>query len=127
MAGSTFGGLDDLLGLGALAPPAQHVTSVKAVPLQDPAVLLRALALKDKGVLWEDRHLQLGVTADFIQHTGHIGLFLGNKHTAPLTRLRADVHGVDRREASRERERQGHARRIRAQPQGPDVLLRPRL
>ena len=94
-AGSTFGGLDDLLGLGAPAPPAQHVTSVKAVPLQDPAVLLRALALKDKGVLWEDRHLQLGVTADFIQHTGHIGLFLGNKHTAPLTRLRADVHGVD--------------------------------
>ena len=99
VAGSTFGGLDDLLGFGAPtgqpAPPAQHITSAKAVPLQDPAVLLRALALKDKGVVWEDSHLQLGFTGEFSQHTGRIGLFLGNKHAAPLIRLRADLHGVD--------------------------------
>jgi AP-2 complex subunit alpha len=96
MVGNTLGGLDDLLGLGPSqpAPPAQHITA-RAVPLQDPAVLLRALALKDKGVLWEDNHLQIGFTGDFSQHTGRIGLFLGNKHTAPLTRLRADLHGVD--------------------------------
>ena len=91
-------GLDDLLGgLGvATAPPTRAAAMIAAAavpvaPLQEPGVWFRKLAAADSGVLYENPHLQLGVKCEWSGHAGRVALFLGNKHSAPLSALRAEL------------------------------------
>jgi len=87
--------LDMFFGGGASTsraePPPRQLASV---PLQDPQLWLRKLAVADSGVLYEDAHVQLGVKAEWRSWAGRATLFLGNKHTSPLVQLRAELTQV---------------------------------
>ena len=52
------------------------------------------LCLSDKGVLYQDQFLQIGVKADYHKSQGGIMLFLGNKHTADLSGIVLSVPPV---------------------------------
>ena len=43
------------------------------------------LCLSNKGILYQDQFLQIGVKADYRRHEGRVTFFLGNKHTGDLT------------------------------------------
>jgi len=45
------------------------------------------LCVSNKGVLYQDQYLQIGVKADYQKAQGRIMLFLGNKHTAELSNV----------------------------------------
>eukprot|EP00850_Spirogloea_muscicola_P012756 SM000084S23092 [mRNA] locus=s84:17407:23674:+ [translate_table: standard] len=50
-----------------------------------------ALVMKDSGVLYEDAFIQIGVKAEWRGPDGRLMLYLGNKHTAGLTDVRATL------------------------------------
>jgi hypothetical protein len=62
-----------------------------AAPLVEPvgsvAEWFQKLCQADSGVLYEDPFLQIGVKQQYAGPQGRLLLFLGNKHTAPLTAL----------------------------------------
>jgi hypothetical protein len=64
---------------GGAAPPVEPVGSV--------AEWFQKLCQADSGVLYEDAFLQIGVKQQYAGPQGRLLLFLGNKHTAPLTAL----------------------------------------
>ncbi len=43
------------------------------------------LCLSNKGILYQDQFLQIGVKADYRRHEGRVTFFFGNKHTGDLT------------------------------------------
>eukprot|EP00762_Andalucia_godoyi_P001586 ANDGO_00198.mRNA.1 AP-2 complex subunit alpha-1 len=55
----------------------------------------RNLAIQDRGVLFEDERVQVGCVAQFAGAAAQVGLFFGNKASAPLTQLSIQVHSSD--------------------------------
>ena len=71
---------------GAAAPPPEPAASV--VPGLEPArptgsvdTWLSSLLVKDRGILYEDQYLQIGVQSRYARTVGQVILFLGNKNS----------------------------------------------
>ena len=90
-----LGAVHDLLGNGAAvevsdpfasAPPASAGPgSLEVRPVGGTLDgWLSKLYVADKGILYQDQHLQIGVKSDFRQNQGRLVLFFGNKHSGPL-------------------------------------------
>ncbi|KAL4561354.1 hypothetical protein LXL04_033519 [Taraxacum kok-saghyz] len=61
-------------------------------PTIDIAEKFNALCLKDKGLLYEDPYIQIGITTQWKNHQGHLVLFLGNKNArVPLESIQAVI------------------------------------
>ena len=53
---------------------------------------LKKLCVSDKGILYQDQCLQIGVKAEYRQAQGRVMLFFGNKHSAALEGCRCAVN-----------------------------------
>lgn len=60
-------------------------------PLGNVSEWFKELTLKDSGVLYEDPYVQIGLKAEWRNAQGRIVLFVGNKHTGPLTNVKSSV------------------------------------
>ncbi|KAG0627347.1 hypothetical protein M758_2G193500 [Ceratodon purpureus] len=96
----------DLLALEAppSAPPAAAIAPgdtlalalldeapTQVQPLRNVAEWFKELSMKDSGVLYEDPYVQIGLKAEWRNAQGRMVLFVGNKHTGPLTNLRSSI------------------------------------
>eukprot|EP00955_Chlamydomonas_euryale_P075885 362479-Chlamydomonas_euryale.AAC.1 len=89
-------GFDDPFEGSAFAPPPPPPARVFAPVVVDGDLTARLTALmyRDRGVLYEDQYLQVGLMSSFPpgSHTGTLTLFLGNKVAdAPLTNVSLEL------------------------------------
>eukprot|EP00803_Ostreobium_quekettii_P002464 evm.model.scf_1061.2 EVM.evm.TU.scf_1061.2 scf_1061:6281-18352(+) len=66
-------------GVGALPPGVQVLGDIEQ--------WYRALTVKDKGILYEDTYLQIGVQTQYKSGSGVVNLFFGNKSESTMERL----------------------------------------
>ncbi|GBG79355.1 hypothetical protein CBR_g29503 [Chara braunii] len=88
----------------AVAPAAPAPVDPFALAIYEPpqpvqptgsiAEWFRKLSVGPNGILYEDPFLQIGVKSDYRAHQGKMALFLGNKHTGPLTNIQLVVGQV---------------------------------
>lgn len=60
-------------------------------PLRNVSEWFKELSIKDSGVLYEDPFVQIGLKAEWRNAQGRMVLFVGNKHTGPLTNVRSSI------------------------------------
>ncbi|XP_024401232.1 AP-2 complex subunit alpha-2 isoform X2 [Physcomitrium patens] len=75
----------------ALALALYDGPSTKVQPIGSVEDWFNALVIKDSGILYEDPFVQIGIKSDWRGIQGRLVLFLGNKHNASLTNVRAVV------------------------------------
>ena len=113
-AGAASGGdaLEELMGLGGGAAASGNGNGAAAadpfaagaglgdgaaggvLPIGDVSEWYRKLTLSDSGVLYEDPYVQVGVKMQVQHNLARLNLFLGNKHSAPLTDAKLSVEQV---------------------------------
>jgi AP-2 complex subunit alpha len=92
-ASDPFGGFSDLIVGGEEAAGGSQPGGGLKPRLVDGTVegWYSKLCLSDKGILYQDQFLQIGVKADFQKAQGRIMLFLGNKHTEGLSNITVSI------------------------------------
>jgi len=81
-----FGGFSDLIvgGSGEEASGSKVQPQLMGGTVED---WYAKLCVADKGILYQDQFLQIGIKAEFQKSQGRVMLFLGNKHTGDLTNV----------------------------------------
>ncbi|KAG2494582.1 hypothetical protein HYH03_007348 [Edaphochlamys debaryana] len=83
---SSFGAPAPAFGAAAFAAPPAAAAAPAPVdpprPTGDLEAWFNALLLKERGILYEDQYLQIGLQSQYGRGSGNISLFLGNKNAA---------------------------------------------